>query len=59
MYGATGDALLQKSLLKLPEVKRGEYYYYYYYSHIFPDSRAQHCNYATLLAGSEASPMYD
>ena len=25
--------------------------YYYYYSHIFPDSRAQHCNYATLLAG--------
>ena len=21
----------------------------YYYSHIFPDSRAQHCNYATLL----------
>ena len=24
---------------------------YYYYSHIFPDSRAQHCNYATLLAG--------
>ena len=22
------------------------YYYYYYYSHIFPDSRAQHCNYA-------------
>ena len=22
------------------------------YSHIFPDSRAQHCNYATLLAGS-------
>ena len=29
------------------------YYYYYYYSHIFPDSRAQHCNYATLLAGFE------
>ena len=26
-------------------------YYYCYYSHIFPDSRAQHCNYATLLAG--------
>ena len=25
--------------------------YYYYYSHIFPDFRAQHCNYATLLAG--------
>ena len=23
----------------------------YYYSHIFPDSRAQHCNYDTLLAG--------
>ena len=31
------------------------YYYYYYYSHIFPDSRAQHCNYATLLAGSSTS----
>ena len=28
-----------------------EWYYYYYYSHIIPDSRAQHCNYATLLAG--------
>ena len=27
------------------------YYYYYYYSHIFPGFRAQHCNYATLLAG--------
>ena len=27
------------------------YYYYYYYSHVFPDSRVQHCNYATLLAG--------
>ena len=24
---------------------------YYYYSYIFPDFRAQHCNYATLLAG--------
>ena len=24
---------------------------YYYYSHIFPGFRAQHCNYATLLAG--------
>ena len=24
---------------------------YYCYSHIFPDSWAQHCNYATLLAG--------
>ena len=23
----------------------------YYYSHIFPGFRAQHCNYATLLAG--------
>ena len=23
-----------------------------YYSHIFPDSRAHHCNYATLLAGN-------
>ena len=28
-----------------------KYYYYYYYSHIFLDSRAQHCNYATVLAG--------
>ena len=26
-------------------------YYYYYYFHIFPDYRAQHCNYATLPAG--------
>ena len=25
---------------------------YYYYSHIFPDFRAQHCNYAALLAGN-------
>ena len=24
---------------------------YYYYSHIFPESWAQHCNFATLLAG--------
>ena len=24
---------------------------YYYYSHIFLDSRAQHCDYATTLAG--------
>ena len=27
------------------------YYYYYIYSHIFLDSRAQLCNYATLLVG--------
>ena len=26
-------------------------YIYYYYSHIYPGFRAQHCNYATLLAG--------
>ena len=26
-------------------------YQHYYYSHIFPDSRAHHCNYATLPAG--------
>ena len=26
-------------------------HYYYYYSDIFPDPGAQHCNYATLLAG--------
>ena len=43
--------------------KFGSYYYYYYYyshifpecyyydSHVFPSFRAQHCNYATLLAG--------
>ena len=33
------------------------YYYYYYYSHIFPDFRAQHCNYATLLAGKVLSEI--
>ena len=27
------------------------YWGHSYYSHIFPDFRAQHCNYATLLAG--------
>ena len=36
---------------RLDLLGRSHYYYYYYYSHIFPDSRAQHCNYATLLAG--------
>ena len=36
---------------KLNSMRITYYYYYYYYSHIFPDSRAQHCNYATLLAG--------
>ena len=27
--------------------------YYYYYSHIYPGFRAQHCKYATLLAGRQ------
>ena len=48
----------QKLIAKASEEMRyvtfgGRYYYYYcyYYSHIFPGFRAQHCNYATLLAG--------
>ena len=37
-----GDVRIRESLLGV--------LLYYYYSRIFPNSRAQHCNYATLLA---------
>ena len=32
--------------------------YYFYYSHIFPGFRAQHCNYATLLAGGSSNNLW-
>ena len=68
MHGATG--LKQVQLSELSESVRNKVgctfnillvslvqEYYYYYSRIFPVVRAQHCNYATLLAGKFKNNM--